>query len=457
MRRWFFLLVAVVMASLVVSCGSIAIPGSQNSGGTGSGSGGGSGGGSGTGSGGGTASGYLAVSDPGNSRVLIYDGPFTTNESAAIVLGQPNFTSKQWNQGEGTQPGPNALDGPGGLAMDSSGNLWVVDTENCRVLEFRPPFHTTMNASLVIGQPDFGYDVQGCTAVSSPGPAGLGQPEAVAFDAHGDLWISDLQASRVTEYVPPFTNGMAASISIGQADLDDGYQCNGENDTVGAGSDAWPPPPTASSLCSPHAIAFDSHGDLWVSDGGNGRALEFVPPFSTGMSASLEIGKPDFDTGANQNCEGPSATNMCGASAISFDSHGNLWIADPSLGRVLEFAPAFSNGMSASLVVGEPNFSTTWDNTNADGLDMQPPSADTLSTPYAISFDASGNLFVADSQFNRLLVFAPPFASGMSASVVLGQPNMTTGNFNNFDSGTDQCPQQQGANTLCYPDAALPF
>ena len=42
--------------------------------------------------------------------------------------------------------------------------------------------------------------------------------------------------------------------------------------------------------------AFDGSGNLWVADAFNQRVLEYTPPFSNGMAASLELGQPSGDS-----------------------------------------------------------------------------------------------------------------------------------------------------------------
>jgi len=49
-------------------------------------------------------------------------------------------------------------------------------------------------------------------------------------------------------------------------------------------------------LLQPIAVSFDSGGNLFVVDALNNRALEFEPPFSNGMDASVVFGQPDFVT-----------------------------------------------------------------------------------------------------------------------------------------------------------------
>src|SRR5574340_970392 len=109
-----------------------------------------------------------------------------------------------------------------------------------------------------------------------------------------------------------------------------------------------------------------------------------------------------------------------GPSASSFDSSGNLWVVDSNNNRILEYSAPFTNGMAASLSLGEPNLSSNKNNNG--GI-----SANSLSVPHSITFDSSGNLWVSDSGNNRVLEYLSPFSAGESASIVIGQTGFTTG------------------------------
>lgn len=403
---------------------------------------------------------HLVVTDSGNNRILIYDAPFSTDESASVVLGQPDFTQGFPNQGNGIAASANTLAGPSGLATDAAGDLYVADAGNCRVLEFSPPFTTNMDASMVIGQAQMIRQPNGsCWAPAPDQPSheaairGMDEPIALAFDGSGNLWVADWLAGRVTEYTSPLTDGMAAAIAIGQPGLEDTSECNGGP----VSSPNYTLPPTASTLCYPAGIAFDSAGNLWVADSGNGRVLEYRPPFSTGVAASLELGQPAASAFTSQGCVGePSETtssSLCEPMGVVFDARGDLWVADSGNGRVLEFVPPFANGMVATTVIGKANFT---DSSLAYTNGIPSPTANSLFDPQGLSFDLTGNLIVQDQVYNRALIFSHPFSNGMAATVVLGQPNMTKGS-------TDQCSGQSctypvpTANSLWNPFESVAF
>ncbi len=186
---------------------------------------------------------------------------FTNGQSASLVIGQKDFISN------GAATSKNGLQFPCCVAFDPAGNMWVSESSNSRIVEFKPPFATNMDASLVIGQPNF------VTSTANLSSSGFHNPVGVTFDKAGNLWVGDANNNRVLEFDPPFSSGMSASLVIGQQDF--------TTNTAGA---------TQSGFHEPVMSAFDSSGNLWVPDFRNNRVLEFsstvVPEFPT---ASLGI------------------------------------------------------------------------------------------------------------------------------------------------------------------------
>src|SRR5271166_1771382 len=204
----------------------------------------------------------IVVADMNNNRIVLYNLPISTNQSANAVLGQPDFTANEAHlQATG-------MTAPWATAEDSAGNLYVADYGNNRILQFRPPFASGMAASLVLGQSDFGNGLGTVTQNGLFGPAGL------TFDKSGNLWVADRISCRVLEFEPPFSTDMNASLVLGQTNFTSELCKNG-----------------SAGFYGPTQLVFDSGGNLWVSDFGNNRVLEFKPPFSNGMDASLVIGQ----------------------------------------------------------------------------------------------------------------------------------------------------------------------
>jgi sugar lactone lactonase YvrE len=343
---------------------------------------------------------YVAVADSSNNRILLYSVPIASAQAANLVLGQADFTSNS------SATSASGLSYPIKATADSSGNLWVADCSNNRVVEYKTPFSSGMSASVVLGEPDMNTSSGGTSAMALSCPSGL------VLDQQGNLWVSDYDNSRIVEFKTPFTSGMAASLALGQTDL------NSSNCAT-----------SASTLCYPYeGVAFDSKGNLFVADYSNCRIVEYQPPFSTGMAASVAIGQTDL---SSSSC-GTSASTTEGPLGLTFDSNGNLWTGDYSNNRALQFKPPFTTGMSASLVLGQADFTSSASSTTASGF----------SYPYDVSFDSKGNLYVADYDNSRTVMFSPPFSTSMSATMVLGAPDFVTSS-----CGTTSA-------TVCYPNGA---
>jgi sugar lactone lactonase YvrE len=354
-----------------------------------------------------TTTSALIVADYANSRVLIYNAPFVTGQSANVVLGQSNFTTATIGTTAST------MNQPLSTAEDNAGNLYVADNLNCRVIQFQPPFSNGMSANVVFGQPNL--NTGNCPVGISPSTLGNNSSMngdevlAVTFDSSGALWVADSGSNRVLKYQPPFSDGMAATLAIGQPDL------TSDSPNQGGAS------ATSSSLSDPGFCVFDSSGNIWIPDLANNRLLEFKPPFATGMVASLVLGQADFTHNSDNQGGAVGANTLSDAVGTAFDSSGNLWVADSVNNRVLEFQPPFTtNNMAATLVLGQADFTNNMANQGG------PPSMATLSFPTQVMFDSSGRLFVADFTNNRTLVFAPPFITGMNASLVIGQGNFAS-------------------------------
>ncbi len=310
--------------------------------------------------------------------------PYATDASAALAIGQTALNTT----GCGTTN--TTLVGPSDVTFDAAGDLWVDDRSNNRVLEFTPPFHLGMGASIVLGQSGL------TTGTAATTQSGLDFPSGIAFDQAGDLWVADRTNNRVVEFVPPFSDGMLASVVLGQ-------------DSFTTSSTAT----TVSGLNNPDNLGFAPNGDLFVADSDNDRVLEYVPPFHTDMNASLVLGQSGFTTGS----AGVNASALDFPVGLAVGPTGDLFVADAGNSRILVFDPPFSNGMAASLVLGQSTFTTNGAAASPTGLNF----------PYDLAFDGAGDLWVADSANNRVVEYLPPFSDGMAASVAIGQANLSAG------------------------------
>jgi len=328
----------------------------------------------------------LAVSATANRAAGFQEG----GQYASTVIGQPDFTSNTTDI-----VADNALFFPFRPAFDQSGDMWVAVENQNRVLEFKPPFTDGMSASIVIGQQDFS------TKINATTQSGLYAPVAVTVDGLGNLWVADYGNNRVLEFKPPFTDGMNASIEIGQPAGSSEFTTGGNNEP-------------AIGFYAPLDIAFDSSGNLWIADRIHNRVVEFKPPFADGMSGSSVVGQPDINSSA-------ASTSQAGLNApesVAFDAAGNLWVVDEGNNRILEFASASlaQDQPSSTLEIGQPPGANQF-NTSGGALTRSG-----LHAPVGLAFDGAGDLWASDRINNRVLEFKPPFTDGMNASIEIGQP-----------------------------------
>jgi sugar lactone lactonase YvrE len=286
--------------------------------------------------------GDLIVSDTGNCRLLLFHPPFTTGEAASAVLGKPDFNTPCGS----LTPSAANLGGTGGVAIDESGNLWVADSANNRVLHFKSPFKTGKAADIVLGQPDFVSN----TCPATPTAGTLCYPVGVASDSDDILWVVDMGDNRVLGYKSP-KKKMNANVELGHPKGPAAFTSNAGND--GGIS--------ASTFGMPTGIALDSKDHMWVVDTGNSRILMFKPDFNTGNAATLVLGQPDFVSAyANQNSYGgpPTVATLYYPQGIFTQKATAVWIGDTSNNRTLQFVSPYTSGMSASLVLGQPDFNS---------------------------------------------------------------------------------------------------
>ncbi len=318
---------------------------------------------------------------------------FRDGEAATLVLGQPNLTTGTVHT---TRTG---MSDPSDVVVDSSGNVWVADNTNARVLEFVHPVKTGQAASLVLGQSSF------TTRTMATSKTGLSDASGIALDSSGNVWVADAGNNRVLEFVKGtgFKNGQAASLVLGQSS----YTSNA-------------PATSATGMYGPSDITFDSSGNLWVADYFNNRVLEFVKGagFKSDEAASIVLGQLSMTT----NTAATTPTGMYYPDALSFGPAGNLWVSDEVNNRVLQFTkgPGFTDGEAASIVLGQPSFFSNTAATSATGMNL----------PEGLAIDSSGNVWASDYFNNRVLEFLNPVKSGLvegeAASIVLGQTSLTT-------------------------------
>ena len=202
----------------------------------------------------------------------MWTGSAGAGTTATRVLGQPDFThnaTTTLSAGSLNFPGNH---GSGAVVVDViNDHVYVADTGNNRVLGWASLSALTTGKfpDIVIGQLDFESSVAGTSSTR------LSSPNGVAVDAAGNVYVADTGNSHVLEFPNPFTSfnndgqfsNFAASVVLGQV----GNFTSGSRD-VDTGS------PDSETLCSPQGVAVDGDNNVWVTDTGNNRVVEYSGP-----------------------------------------------------------------------------------------------------------------------------------------------------------------------------------
>lgn len=375
--------------------------------------------------------GPMYVVDASNNRVLAWRNPgnLTKGAPADLVIGQRDLSSNI-SQGPGGSPRDlsSGLTLPAGVAVDASGNLYVLDDGNNRVLRYPNPFNQTttpLAVDLVIGQKTQSSgnvanenNPKPSAKTLSFSPNGSFQRAGIAFDRQGNLWVADPGNHRVLRF--PLSQLAAGTIEPA-AD-----RVIGQPDFVSNGAPNCSPCQTnLSVLLQPQSIAFDGNGAMYVADG-YARVL-YYPDASIQTTASQVLGVVPASTTGQQ----PSTPNdfslgnsFQNAPLAVFATGNAIFVADGIANRVVRYTtPAgFVRSDTAPSpkiegVIGQADLFSGKINRG-----MIEPDATTLNAPLGGAFDGAGNLWVADTNNNRVLSY-PASASFnyTAANLVIGQ------------------------------------
>lgn len=215
-----------------------------------------------------------------------------------------------------------ALDYPVGITLDSSGNLYIADTHNNRVREVTT---STGIINTIAGSGTKGYSGDG----GAPKSAALSFPMAVAIDSLGDVYIADYNNNVIRE-VMAVTNGSLLAGNIYTV-VGGGTVCSQASDSVGDGCS-----PTAATLLNPSGVAVDGFGSIFIADSGNFR-IRAAMATTAGAYQAGNIYTVAGTGIANYSGDGGSATSAAinmPAGGLALDSARNIYIADVKNSRI---------------------------------------------------------------------------------------------------------------------------
>jgi len=260
-------------------------------------------------------------------------------------------------------PATNAkLSNPNGVAVDAGGNLYIADIFNDRIRK------VDTNSVITTFAGRFGGVFSGDNGPATE--AGMFDVAGVAVDEKGNVYIADMDNYRVRKVN---TNGIISTVA-GNGNF--GYT----GDNVAA---------TQTALASPAAVAVDVAGNIYIADLFNSRIRKVNAQgvITTFAGAGIADYSGDGGPATQARIDTPEG--------VAVDRQGNVYIADSVSGVVRR--------------VDTAGIITTFAGNGKDGFDGDggPATQARLSSPRGVAAGADGSVYIADTGNDRIRQVAP--------------------------------------------------
>lgn len=279
-------------------------------------------------------SGFLFIADKQNNIVRIISPQGVVNTIAGIAVA--GFSNAKDSV---------KFNGPAGVAVDASGNVYVADQINSLI--------RVINTQGVVTT--FAGNPGSAGLLNGPGAAALfNGPTGVATDIAGNVYVAD-NGNNVIRKIT--TKGIVTTLA--------GSGTRGSSDGNGA----------AASFNQPQTLTLDAGGNIYVADRGNNLIRKITPDGAVTTIAGS-------GTAGSANGVG-TAASFNSPAGIAIDASGNLYVGDSNNNVIRKITP---NGTVSTLagtgVAGAANGGLT---------------AATFNNPQGVVVDAYGRVFVADT------------------------------------------------------------
>jgi trimeric autotransporter adhesin len=246
------------------------------------------------------------------------------------------------------------------VALDTSGNIYIADTGNHRirmVTKSTGIITTVAGNGMYIYTPYDGYGGQATSTI-------LSSPNCLAVDASGNIYIA---VSTLILMVTKST-GIITTVAYGNM-----ARFSGDGGLA-----------TSAGFGNPAGIAVDASGNIYFSDPYN-RLVRMVTK-STGIITTVAGDTSYLYKGYGGDGGLATSAGLGNAMGIALDASGNIYIAEYGSRRV-------------RMVTKSTGIITTVAGDGTEGFtgDGGPATSAGLSGPSAVAIDASGSIYIADS------------------------------------------------------------
>jgi sugar lactone lactonase YvrE len=308
----------------------------------------------------------VAVDSSGNVYVAVptTHQVFKITPGGVVNLFAGNGSAGPYD-GESSSAAAVTLGAPSGMAFDTAGNLYVADTAQNRVRKITPAGAISTFAGN--GTPGFSGDT-GLAANAS-----LNAPTGLAVDASNNVFIADTGNQRIRMVL-----GATSVISTVAG-----------NGTAGYTTDFPTPIPAATAaLNNPVGLAVDSGGSVYVADSLNLRIRKITSPTSSPLIVTI--------AGNGTNSFTPNPTPATGSGLndlvnVAVDRNNNVFVVES-----FDVREVASGSANLTLFAGTGTFGFSGDGTFS-------PTTATFRNIAGIGIDSTAaNVYIADSANARI-------------------------------------------------------
>jgi sugar lactone lactonase YvrE len=287
--------------------------------------------------------------------------PSITPLSGIGIITTVAGTGLKTYSGDGGQATAASLNYPYGVTVDAAGNMYITDTLNNRI---RKVLRSSGVITTIAGDGTLSYGGDGGPATS----AQLRSPFGVAVATSGDIYIADSSNWRVR--LVENSTGIITSVAG-----------NGVSGYSGDGGQA-----TLAAINAPTSIALDSDGNIYIATPFDDRVRKVIK--NTKIITTVA---GDGTSGFSGDGGLATSARLFRPYGVALDKSGNLYIAD-------------NTNNCIRLVTKSTGIITTiaGDGTTGYSGDGGPATSARLSSPFEVSVDASGNVYISDTYNHRV-------------------------------------------------------